>query len=307
MSDRFEDVRTFVAVVQGKGFSAAGQQLGLVKSAVSRRVKELEDRLGTRLLNRSPRSVSLTDAGMEFYERSLRLLADLQEAEEVASKGAHEAVGRLRITAPVSFAAHCLAPALKLFMDQNPRLELEIDTSDRRVDLVSEGFDLALRISQLKDSSLIARRISPIRHAVCASPAYFKRHGRPKVPQDLRKHIGVTYLYVDPRNDWAFKDGESVDVKSSLFISNGDALREAVIAGCGMAMMPTFIIFKAVQRGELEIVLTEFARPPIGLYVVYPSSRNVPNKVRRFIDFCVEQFGEAPLWDQMLGTTEKSA
>jgi DNA-binding transcriptional LysR family regulator len=304
MADKFEDIRTFVAVVQGRGFNSAARQLGFVKSAVSRRIREMEDRLGTRLLNRTTRNVTLTESGQEFYDRAIRLLADLQEAEDVATKGSHEATGRLRLSAPVSFTIHCLAPVLKKFRDDHPNLEIEIDTNDRKVDLVSEGYDLALRISRLKDSSMAARRLAPIRHAVCASPQYWKRNGRPKVPKDLRTHIGIAYSYVDSRSYWTFKDGETVDIKSMLQMSNGDAMREAAIAGCGVAYLPTFIIYKAVERGELAVVLTDYARPEISLNAVYPSNRNVATKVRKFIDFCVEQFGEEPFWDERVFGSE---
>jgi DNA-binding transcriptional LysR family regulator len=298
MANQFEDLRTFVAVVDGKGISAAARELKLVKSAVSRRLGELEDRLGTRLLNRSTRTLALTDSGAAFYARAVRVLADLQEAEAEASKGALQAVGKLRIAAPVSFTIHCLAPALPRFMQAHPDLELDIDTNDRMVDIVAEGFDVALRIGVLKDSSLIAHRISPIRHALCASPAYLRRHGRPKAPRDLARHAGIIYSYVDPRAYWAFKDRESVDVPTRLALSNGDAIREAAMAGCGVAYLPAFLIYQAVQRGELEVLLPQFGRDPIALNAVFPSNRNVATKVRRFVDFCVTEFGVDPFWDR---------
>lgn len=305
MADKFEDIRTFVAVVNGHGFNAAARQLGFAKSAVSRRIRELEDRLGTRLLNRTTRNLTLTESGAEFFGRAQKLLTDLQEAEDVVSQGAQEAVGRLRISAPVSFTTHCLAPILNRFRDFHPKLELEIDTNDRKVDLVSEGYDAALRISRLKDSSLIARPLAPIRHAVCASPSYWARHGKPSKPQDLRTHAGIAYSYVDARNYWSFKDDETVDVKSMLHLSNGDAIREAAVAGCGVALLPTFIIHKAVERGELEPALLDFARPEVQLNALFPSNRNVPTKVRRFVDFCVDQFGEQPFWDKNIFPTGK--
>jgi DNA-binding transcriptional LysR family regulator len=307
MADKFEDIRTFVAVVQGRGFNAAARQLGFVKSAVSRRIREMEDRLGTRLLNRTTRNVTLTESGQEFYDRAIKLLADLQEAEDMATKGSHEAKGTLRLSAPVSFTIHCLAPVLKKFRDTHPQLEIEIDTNDRKVDLVSEGYDLALRISRLKDSSMVARRLAPIRHAVCASPQYWKENGRPKVPKDLRSHMGIEYSYVDARSYWTFKDEETVDIKSMLHMSNGDAMREAAIAGYGVVYLPTFITYKAVERGELEPVLTSFARPEIALNAVYPSNRNVPTKVRKFIDFCIEEFGEEPFWDELVFGSKRNA
>jgi DNA-binding transcriptional LysR family regulator len=185
MSDRFEDIRTFVAVVQARGFAQAGKRLGLAKSAISRRVSDLEERLGTRLLHRTTRQFSPTAAGTEYYERGVRLLAELQEAEDVVSSGSNEPNGSLRISAPVSFGSHCLGPILPEFMDRFPRVRVELELEDRLIDLVASGFDVAVRVSRLKDSSLIARKIVPIRHVICASPDYLRRRGRPKLPADL--------------------------------------------------------------------------------------------------------------------------
>ena len=297
MADRFEELRTFLAVAEGGGVGAAAERLGVVKSAVSRRVRDFEDRLGVRLFNRTTRRVALTEAGEALRSRAVRLLADLQEAEAEASHGAREAQGLLRVTAPVPFTIHCLAPVVAEFLTAHPRLRLEIDTSDRIVDLLEEGFDLAIRIAQLKDSSLIARRITPIRHAVCASPAYWDAHGRPATPQDLAAHNGVTYAYVDPQDYWRFKGGVVVEVPSHLSLANGDALREAAIAGAGVVYLPTFITHAAIARGELEPVLLDDAREPIALNALHPSTRNSPAKVRLFIDFLVRRFGERPFWD----------
>jgi DNA-binding transcriptional LysR family regulator len=303
MSDHFEDIRTFVAVVQAPGFAGASERLGLAKSAVSRRIQDLEDRLGSRLLHRTTRRLSLTETGTEFYQRSLKLLADLQEAEDVASKGTSEPVGRLRISGPMSFGILCLAPIIGEFMKKYPRLNVELVLNDRKVDLVEDGFDLAVRIGRLKDSSLIARRIAPIRHAVCASPDYFRERGKPKAPQDLRDHVALTYSYEDDRQHWYFTNHDPVEVRSTFICNNGDALREAAIAGCGVAYLPTFIIYEAVAAGKLDVCLTECAlasgaREPLALYAVYPSTRNLSAKVRVFIDFLVEKFSEKPYWDR---------
>lgn len=298
MPDRFEDIRTFVSVVQHRSFNTAADQIGLVKSAVSRRIRDLEDRLGTRLINRTTRRLSPTEAGAVFYERCIKLMADLQEAEDAASTGSVEGIGRLRIAAPVSFTTHCLAPLIGEFLAKHPRLELELEVNDRVVDIVNEGYDLALRIGQLKDSSLIARRVAPIRHVVCASPAYLKTHGRPKRPADLRSHRGINYSCIGPEQNWLFRNGESADVPAPLLINNGDAIREAAIAGYGIAILPTFIVYKAIERGALEVVLGEHERPPIALYAVYPSNRNMSAKVRLFVDFVVERFRREPFWDR---------
>jgi DNA-binding transcriptional LysR family regulator len=298
MTDRFEDMRTFVAVAQHRSFNTAADRLGLGKSAVSRRIRDLEDRLGTRLINRTTRQLSLTEAGTLFYERCTKLLTDLQEAEDTAAKGSAEVVGHLRISAPVSFTTHCLAPIIGEFLTKHPRVTLAVEMNDRFVDIVSEGYDIALRIGQLKDSSLIARRIAPIRHVVCASPTYLEMHGRPLQPEDLRSHKGITYSNVDPTRNWLFRDNQSVEVPNAILLNNGDAIREVAIAGYGITILPTFIVYKAIARGELEIVLAEYERPAIALYAVYPSSRNVSAKVRLFIDFLVEKLGDKPFWDQ---------
>ena len=280
MADWFEDVRSFVAVVQAGGFEAGAKRLGLVKSAV----------------NRSTRPIDLTDAGAEFYERGVRLLAVLQEAEDAASRGAHEVVGRLRASARVSFTAHCLAPVLGEFMARHPRLRVDIDANDRLAGIVGEGFDLAVRISRLDDSALIARRITTIRHVCCTSLALLGRHGRPQAPADLARLPGIAYANVDLRRYWLFRGGASVAVDCALTLNNGDAIREAAVAGLGAAMLPTLIAHDAIRRGELEAILTPFARPPIAMYAVHPSSRNVPAKLRLFIDFLAKRFGDEPFW-----------
>ena len=298
MADRFEDLRTFVAVADAGGFSAAADRLGVVKSAVSRRVRELEERLGVRLLHRTTRNLALTEEGVALHVRAIRLLADLEETEAAAARGAAEAAGVLRVTAPVSFTTHCLAPVVVAFLDDHPKLRLEIDTNDRLVDILDDGFDLAIRISRLKDSSLVARRITPIRHVVCASPAYWDRHGRPGAPGDLARHQGLVYAYTDPSSYWRFKDNLTVETPSRLYLGNGDAIREAAIAGAGVAYLPTFIVHAAIRRGELETVLLDQVREPIALYAVRPEGRTPAARVRLFIDFLVERFGEVPFWDE---------
>jgi DNA-binding transcriptional LysR family regulator len=169
MTDRFEDMRTFITVVQAKGFAGAGERLGVAKSAISRRVSDLEDRLGTRLLHRTTREVSLTESGADFYDRGIKLLADLEEAEDLASKGRSDPIGKLRVTAPVSFGIACMSPVLGEMSARYPRLSVQMEFLDRHTDLVREGFDVAVRISRMKDSSLIARRLAPIRHASAAA------------------------------------------------------------------------------------------------------------------------------------------
>jgi DNA-binding transcriptional LysR family regulator len=299
MSDKFEDIRTFVAVVQARGFAQAGKRLGIAKSAVSRRVNDLEDRLGTRLLNRTTRQLSPTPAGAELYQRGLRLLADFQEAEDAVSSGSNEPAGKLRISAPVSFGSHCLGQIIPEFMSRFPRLQVELELEDRLIDLVASGFDVAVRISRLKDSSLIARKIVTIHHVICGSPEYLRRRGRPKLPEDLHEHTTLRYSYED--DYWKFTKNETLFGPSKFRCNNGDTLREAAIAGGGLVYLPTFIVHEAVKDGRLEICLSGFEKDPIALYAVYPTTRHLSPKIRVFIDFLIEKFGEDPFWDKEIG------
>lgn len=305
MGDRFEEMRTFVAVAEAGGFTAAARRLGLVKSAVSRRVRELEARLGAKLLHRDTHRLHLTDAGQELRESAARLLAELDAVESALGAGDGELRGRLRIAAPVSFTTHCLARALGRFVAAHPRMSLEVDTDDKLVDIIGDGFDLAIRISRLRDSALIARRIATIRHVCCASPALLRRHGRPADLDDLAALPGIRYCNVEENRYWSFAGGRAPPMRAQLALANGDAIREAAIAGLGVAMLPSFIAHEAIRRGELEIILRDQMRPPIAMYAVYPSVRNMPPRLRAFLDFLVASFGHEPFWDQDLFTGEE--
>ncbi len=256
MTDKFEDMRTFITVVQAKGFAGAGERLGVAKSAISRRVSDLEDRLGTRLLHRTTREVSLTESGADFYDRGIKLLADLEEAEDFASKGRNSPIGKLRVTAPVSFGISCMSPVLGELSARYPRLSVQMEFLDRHTDLVREGFDVAVRISRMKDSSLIARKLAPIRHAVCGSPDYFRKHGKPKVPADLKHHKALQYSYVDPRQAWRFTGSDPVLVPSDFSCNNGDVLREMAAAGCRKAgSKPASRSIRAKRSGSTRSIL----------------------------------------------------
>ena len=300
MADRFEDLRVLVAVVSAGGFAAGAERLGIAKSAVSRRVRELEDRLGARLFDRTTRRVKLTETGRDFHDRAVELLSGLKEAEEAASNASGDLRGRIRITAPVSLTAYCLAPAVSVFLERYPAVSLSIDTDDRMVDLVGDGFDLAIRIGDLVDSSLMARRLVTIRHACVASPALLERFGTPQHPRDLDRFPGVVYSNRRESSYWQFADGFVASVTSRLAFANGDAVREAAIAGHGVAMLPTFIVHDAVRRGALSIVLAEHMRKPIAMYALHPSMRNQSARTRTFIDFLVETFAGEPFWDKGL-------
>ena len=298
--DKFEDLRVFEAVVSAGGFAAGADRLGVAKSAVSRRIRELEDRLGARLFDRTTRRVQLTETGRGFHERAVELLAGLDEAEEAASSTSGVIRGSIRIAAPVSFTTHCLAPAMGRFLERHPAVTLSIDTDDRMVDLVRDGFDLAIRIADLPDSSLVARRLVTIRHACVASPELLERLGTPQTPEDLSRFPGVVYSNREDSSYWRFADDAVPTVTSRLAFTNGEAVREAAIAGLGVAMLPTFIVHDAVRRGALSIVLASHMRRPIAMHAIHPSMRNQTARARAFIDFLRDEFAGEPVWDREL-------
>ncbi len=301
--DRFDELQTFSAVVETGSFSAAADRLSLAKSAVSRRIGELEARLGAQLLNRTTRRLSLTEAGREFYERAQRLLTDLEEAEQSVSASRGALRGRLRLAAPLSFGLLHLAPALDAFLAEHLELVLDLDLDDRRINLVEEGFDLALRIGDLGDSTLIARPLVPIRVQLCASPDYLRRHGTPTKPEDLAFHAGLVYGNIPEAQHWRLTDANgkeyTVKVPARMRANNGNVLLQAAIDGLGITSAPTFLCYKALAEGTLVPLLTDYTSPGTTAYAVYPSRRHQLQRVRALIDFLVERFGEAsPYWDR---------
>ncbi len=293
-------MHAFIKVVDTRSFTAAAERLNLSKSVVSRRIAELENRLGARLLNRTTRKLSLTEVGQAFYERCTRILADLDEAEQAVADLHAAPRGRLRVNAPVSFGLLHLAPAVSDFLTRYPAIEIEMDLNDRYVDLIDEGYDLAVRIGRLRDSSLIAKRLAPARHVVCASPAYLEKHGTPTAPEDLTAHNCLIYTNVPPAEQWQFRVGgemRTVRVSGSLRANNGDLLREAAIAGVGIAVMPTFLCGDALSSGALKCLLLESYAVESAVHAVYPQNRHLSPKVRVFVDFLANRFGPQPYWD----------
>jgi DNA-binding transcriptional LysR family regulator len=300
--DRFEQMRLFIAVVDAGGFSAAADRLDLAKSVVSRRVSELENRLGVRLLNRTTRRISLTENGRLFHRRAGELLAELDEAEAEITQ-AHVALrGPLRIACPMSFGLLHLSGAITEFLAQHPDVVPDLDLNDREADLVHEGFDLAVRIGELADSSLIARRLSPIRRLVCASPAYLEAHGEPSHPMDLEGHPFLHYSNLPLRQNLRFPGlgNQAVTPRTQpiLQANNGQVLVDAALAGRGILVSPSFIVYREIRNGMLKPILTEHPLPVLGLYLVYPSNRHVSRRARVFMDFLAERFGNLPYWDR---------
>ena len=294
----------FVRIAETGSFSAAARDLGVSKSAASKKVAALEERLGARLFNRTTRRLSLTEVGAAFLERAQRILAELQEAEAAVSMLTAEPRGTLWVNAPMSFGILHVAPALPGFMAKYPELVVSMDLNDRRVDLVEEGYDLALRIADLPDSSLIARRLVPARQVVCASPDYWARRGTPVHPRDLGGHNCLIYTYLSSVNEWRFRDGDrslSVRIDGTLRANNGDVLRQAAIAGLGVYLGPTFIVGEDLRAGRLVAALEPFAEDALSVYAVYPHRRHLSAKVRAFIDYLAGYLGSQPYWDRGIG------
>ena len=282
--------------------AAPRARLGISKSIVSRRVASLEAELGTRLLARTTHGVSPTEAGLEFKARSDRILGELEEARDALAHSQGEAVGRLRLSAPIAFGVRHLAPLLATLAERHPRLEIDLSLSDRLVDLVAERFDVAVRMGSLEDSSLVGRRIAPVRAGLVASTAYLAAHGRPQAPSDLVHHECLDYT---TRNnaDWTFRSGKrwiSVRPRSRLRSDNGEAILQWAIAGHGIAAAPTFLLSDAIESGAVEPILLDYPMPEYGLHVVRPSGPHVPGKVRVFVDAVAAAFGGEPVWDRCM-------
>lgn len=298
-----EDMETFVAAVDAGSFSGAAARIGVAKSMVSRRIAALEARLGANLFARTTRRLSLTETGRAYDERARRILADVAEADEVAGRMRSALSGRLRVAAPMSFGVQHLAPAVNEFLALHPNLEIDLELNDRRVDLVSEGHDLAVRIGNLPDSALIARTLAPVRHAICASPAYLRERGEPATPEDLGRepHECLVYSARAAAEQWRFRvdgDWRSVRVRTHrLGVNNGEVLREAALAGLGLVSLPTFIVGDALRAGGLVRVLSDLPMDDPSLHAVWPPQRQLSAKVRRFVDFLEARFGSAPYWD----------
>ena len=291
-----DDLRSFVEVIRGGGYSRAARQLGLSKSIISRRIARLEAGLGTRLLDRTTRGMSPTDAGSELWVRAERILADYEEARDVVAKRGGGIVGPLRLAAPLAFGLRHIAPIVTDMAALHPGLELDVSYSDKFVDLIEERFDAAIRIGNLRDSSLVARRLAPARSVIVASPDYLDRKGRPKVPRDLSEHECLEY-FGRMASEWRFRDGErwlTVRVKGRLRSDNGDAILLWAVAGLGVANLPGFLVADAIEAGRLEVLLPSFPGPEYAIHVLRPPGAYVPGKVRLLIDFLVERLGRPP-------------
>ncbi|TAF54992.1 MAG: LysR family transcriptional regulator [Oscillatoriales cyanobacterium] len=293
--DRLEQMRAFTQVVTSGGFAAAARELGVSRSAVSKLVIALENHLGVQLLHRSTRVVSPTEMGLAFYERCVEMLTNWEEAERSVRQFHAEPKGTLRINAPMTFGAMHLAPAIADFMAQYPDLRVQLTLNDRFIDPIEEGFDVTVRIAEPQPTSvLLVQPLGSAARLLCASPAYLSRHGTPTHPQDLRDHSCLYYGHIaSSRTVWTLTgaDGEhTVAVQGSLCSNNGEALMHGAIRGLGIALLPRFIIDRAIEAGALTIVLPDYRSPDLAIEVLYPVSRHLSTKIRLLVDFLHARF-----------------
>jgi len=297
--NQYEEMQTFIRIVDAGSITKAAEQMNTAKSAISRRLTDLEKRLGVSLVTRTTRVQVLTNSGKSYYEQCLRLIEDLAEVESKIRNEHCALRGKIRIAAPLSFGLSHLGPALQKFNKINPEIHFEIDFNDRLIDIVEEGFDLAIRISKLKDSTLIARKITHFTKVVCASPAYLKKHGTPKTPEDLESgHVKLHYK--EQPELWSFYRGDklvNVKIPKILSANNGDFLCQAAVEGTGLLYTPDFICYKAIRMGQLKVLLQDYVKDnELEAYAIYPQTRHLSQRVRTLVDYLIQYFGEKPYW-----------
>jgi DNA-binding transcriptional LysR family regulator len=303
MGDALQEMAVFAKVVAAGSLSAAARELGSSPAVVSRRLAALESRLGVRLVNRTTRTLNLTVEGSRYYEACTRVLADIQEADAEVAAGRVEPRGALKVALPASFGHQHVAPLVPKFAERYPKVELALSLSDRNVNVMDEGFDVAVCIADLRDSSLAARRLAPNRRVVCASPAYLAAHGTPRTPEDLAKHNCL--VVSDFTANWEYKtrDGRStsVRVQGRYACDNWEVLRQWALAGLGIALKSTWDVYRQLEDGSLVVLLSEYTfHSDVAIYAVYPHRRFLPAKTRVFIEFLAESFGPDPFWDRTM-------
>ena len=290
--DRFAELKAFCLVASNGGFSAAARQLGVATSSVTRLVDALEERIGAPLLNRSTRSITLTDSGRSYFEQASHILAALDEADDAAAGRDGEPSGTLRIAAPVTLAIRYIAPLLPELMRNYPQLELDMRLSDAFTNMVDEAIDVAIRIGNPEQQpNLIARRLSGHQRHICASPAYLEQHGAPQTPADLANHNCLLFSYGAKRHSWRLRQGQQdheIEVSGNLNVNNSEMLRQAACGGLGLALLPGWLVKQDLEDGTLVSVLSDYKANPgemdVGIYAVYPSNRRGSSKIRAFTE-----------------------
>ncbi len=301
--ERLVEMMAFAKVVETRSFSAAAVAMKTSKSLVSKQVSNLEAALGVRLLNRTTRRMSLTEIGAAYYEHCARIAQEIDAAAETVTQLQVEPRGVLRITSPVIFASLHLAPALQSFMRRYDEVEVELNATDRPVDIVEEGYDLAIRITDHPAPTMVARKIAPVRWVTCASPAYLEKHGTPGTPQDLLQHHCLLYQGIPAlRSGWRYHIGGkevSPPINGRCRVNNSEVLLQLALGGMGIILFPTYILGRHLKEGRLRQILPDCeANPGMSMHVIYLPNRYMQPKVRAFIDHLMEHFGPEPHWDQ---------
>lgn len=297
---RSDEMAVFVNVVREGGFSAAAKAMQLTPSAVSKQVSRLEDRLNVQLLNRTTRHLSMTEEGEIYFRRATAILADIEEAEALVSDRRGTPSGTLRVTSSITFGRHQIVPMMPEFLNTYPDLRLQLSLADNIVDLVQEGVDVAIRIGELVDSSLVARRLAVDRRVVCAAPSYVEKYGIPKSPEALRDHNCLVITNIPSMRDWAFSFGSStrtIHVEGRFETNSGVAIHEAALDGIGIAQLAAYLVAPDLRAGRLVSFLEDRVAEGKPIYAVYPHSRHLSPKVRAFIDFLADKLTPIPPWE----------
>ncbi|MBL1419693.1 MAG: LysR family transcriptional regulator [Alphaproteobacteria bacterium] len=291
--DKLANMQAFAAVGQTGSFAEAARKLNLANSVVSKRVKDLEDYLQTQLFTRTTRKVSLTDNGYSYLEYVRKFLDELEEVETRLRKNTETPIGTIRLAAPLTFGVQYLGRSLARFLNEYPEVEIKTFLSDRQIDLIDEGYDLAIRAGPLKDSSLITKKLIDCRRVVCATPAYFAKHGKPETPKDLKNHNCLSYLNMADGKVWPFLvNGNRTwqAVSGNFSANNGDLLHESALSGCGITLLPTFIVGDSLVDGKLETALEDYEETDFNIYAIYQHNRHLSIKTRSLIDHLAQYF-----------------
>lgn len=300
--DKLTSMLVFTKVAKAGSFAAAAKELGLSRAMATKHVMQLENGLGIRLLNRTTRNLSLTEVGMVYLERCLQILDEMEEMELAVTRLQTEPRGILKVSATPFFGAYHLSPAIAAYTEVYPDVHVELILQASYVDLIEEGFDLAIHLDELRDSSLIARKLGSSQRVVCGAPSYFKKRGTPKTPEDLKKFNCLINFSLAPRDQWMFTNpgGEATVVKVSgtMHSNAADALRMAALSGLGLVLLPTYMVGQDIRKGRLQPVLTDYVPAPLEIHAVYPHRKHLSAKVRTFVDFLHDRFHPKPYWEE---------
>lgn len=295
MANKFEELSAYIAVVEKNSFTQAANYLEITKSSLSRRVSELEKRLGVQLLQRSTRTLTLTEHGEHFYQRAKLLIDELEEAENEIRDEQQQIKGKIKLSIPFLLSSVGFAKVITDFVSENPEVDVRLELNDQHVNIIGEGFDFVIRIGVLKDSNLIAKKIATVRFVTCASPEYLLKNGTPKHPEDLKQHYGLMYTNTSNQRQWSYHINNQQLVylpKKVLSVNNGDFLAQAAINGLGIARSPLFIVDEYIKNNQLTIILANYDQASVGMYVMFPSKRLIPYRVRQLVDKIQQHFDE---------------